>query len=112
MQRTLVVGREASRLEHLASEHALESGVHRDVDDPHRQRELLALRAAERSMAVPALQQVGEEPRTAGDIPSPSASIPHAAARCGRCRAPFGEPGVPPEPRARALGCRGREESG
>jgi hypothetical protein len=44
-----------------APQHALEGGVHGDVDDPHRQWDLLTLSAAERSPAVPALHEVGEE---------------------------------------------------
>jgi hypothetical protein len=44
----------------LAPEHALERGIHCESDDPHRQRDLLALRATERALAVPALEPVGE----------------------------------------------------
>jgi hypothetical protein len=45
----------------LAPEQALEGGVDGDVDDPHRQRDLFALRAAKRALAIPALGEVGEE---------------------------------------------------
>ena len=45
----------------LTSEQALEGSVHREMDDPHRQRDLVAFRAAERAMAVPALEPVDEE---------------------------------------------------
>ena len=45
----------------LAPEQALEGGVDRKMDDPHRQRDLIALRAAQRSMPVPALEPLGEE---------------------------------------------------
>jgi hypothetical protein len=45
----------------LTPEQALERGIHGDVDDPHRQRDLLTLRTPERSMAVPALDQVHEQ---------------------------------------------------
>ena len=45
----------------LASEQALEGGIHREMDDPHRQRDLVAFRAAQRAVAVPALEPVGEK---------------------------------------------------
>jgi hypothetical protein len=38
------------------SQQALEGGVHGDVDDAHRQWDLLALRTTERALAVPTLQ--------------------------------------------------------
>ena len=44
-----------------STQQTLEGGVNGDVDDPHRQRDLLPLRAAERSPAVPALGEIGEE---------------------------------------------------
>ena len=45
----------------LAPEQALEGGVDGEMDDPHRQRDLLTLRPPEGSMAVPALDQVREQ---------------------------------------------------
>ena len=45
----------------LAAEHPLEGGIDGEMDDPHRHRDLLTLRSAERSLAVPALEEVGEE---------------------------------------------------
>ena len=45
----------------LAPEQALKRGIAREMDDPHRQRNLLALRAPERPVAVPALEQVGQQ---------------------------------------------------
>ena len=62
----------------LASEQVLEGGVHRKMDDPHRQRDLIAFRAAERALAVPALEPVGEEflAPTLGDPARRQASRP------------------------------------
>ncbi len=45
----------------LASEQALEGGVHGEMDDPHGQRDSIAFRAAERAVAVPALIPMVEE---------------------------------------------------
>ena len=72
----------------LTSEQALEGGVHREMDDPHRQRDLVAFRAAQRAVAVPALEPVCEKASAPTlERPNPSASIPatsHVAVRCGR----------------------------
>jgi hypothetical protein len=45
-----------------ATERALQCGVVRHLGDAQRQRDLVALCAAERSLAVPAIGQVGERP--------------------------------------------------
>ena len=94
-----------------AAQHALEGGVGGDVHDPHRQRDLLALRAPERPLAVPALREVGEQsrhrrgrPRRRRASPPPrrpprppaAASGPSAAAR-----ARPGRPGPAPHVRLR-----------
>lgn len=44
-------------------EQTLEGGVDRDRDDPHRQRDRIALRTPQRSMAVPRLEQVRQQRR-------------------------------------------------
>ena len=71
----------------LASEQALEGGIDGEMDDPHRQRDPIAFRAAQRAVAVPALEPVREEAFHRPERPNPSASIPatsHVAVRCGR----------------------------
>ena len=66
--RELGVERRAGALAHDprgvlgAAEHALQPCVVRHLGDPQRQRDLVALGAAERPLAVPAVGQVGERP--------------------------------------------------
>ena len=44
-----------------AAEQALEGSVSGDMDDPHRQVNLLALGAMQRSLAIPAFRQLCEQ---------------------------------------------------
>jgi hypothetical protein len=71
----------------LASQQALEGGIHGEMDDPHRQRDLLTLRMSERSLAVPAFVQLGEEASHRRGKPQPVGEHPCHLAHGGEVRA-------------------------
>ena len=72
----------------LAPEHALEGGVHGQRHDPHRQRDLIALRAAERAVSVPAFEQVrGQTLLHGAGKAEPVGQHPRHLARGGEVRA-------------------------
>ena len=71
----------------LAPEQPLECGIHREMDDPHRQRDLVAFRAAQGPWPSQRSNRWAKRPPDRRGRPSPSASIPatsHVAVRCGR----------------------------
>ena len=73
----------------VATDHALERGVARDMHQPDRERDRVSLRTAEHALAVPPLGQVREELRHVAGTPILSASssaTSHIASNCGRTR--------------------------
>ena len=73
----------------VAPDHALERGVHREMHDPHRQRDRLALRPAERAVAVPAVGEVGEQAAHGGREPQALGEHARHLARGGEVRTLF-----------------------
>jgi hypothetical protein len=103
----------------LVSEQALEGGIDGEMDDPHRQRDLLTLRTPERSMAVPALDEVREQASHRPRKPQPVGQHRRHLAGGGevRTRLPH-HPRKPPRnlnrahrPRALGVGKRADEPS-
>jgi hypothetical protein len=99
-----------------AAQQTLEGGVSRDVDDPHRQRDLLTLRAPKGPPAVPALREVGQQSRHRRGKAHPAGQHPRHLAGRGDFRTLLS--GQPREPardlqrahRPRPIGLRQRPQ--